>query len=279
MRKEHVCIKIVTAILLVGCLVVFYFTAEKESGPQTSGSPQIFAHRGASDRFNESTITAYEIAAAEGVDALEIDLRMTEDGTLVAMHDETIDRTTNGTGEVVEYTLDQLKSIPTVAVFDGEMTMEEIPTLEEILQRFEKEEAYYLETRLVEGKTLMEEPLLQLLKKHDLVKREAVMIQSFSEESLEKVRELAPELSLTLLFRKGEFDLEKALAADFPVIGMESSDATMKNVKALQRQGKQVQVFFNDRNKQKQEQKRMKRLQVDGYFTDYIGFTKELLSR
>ena len=56
--------------------------------PLVTESPKIIAHRGANDRLNEETISAYKIAAADGVDALEIDLRMTEDGALIAMHDQ-----------------------------------------------------------------------------------------------------------------------------------------------------------------------------------------------
>lgn len=71
-------------------------------------SPKIIAHRGANDRINEETISAYKIAAADGVDALEIDLRMTEDGALIAMHDQTINRTTNGKGEVSDFSWKKL---------------------------------------------------------------------------------------------------------------------------------------------------------------------------
>ena len=266
------------AVLFVSIAMFIAFSAVREEAePSLVETPKIFAHRGASDRFNESTLTAYQIAAQDGVDALEIDLRMTKDGELVVMHDETIDRTTTGSGEVSEYTVEELKTFQTVAVFSDETTVEEIPTLKELLETFLNTEGYYIETRLVNGQLLMEKPLIQLLDEFDLLSEELVTIQSFSQDSLDKVHELSPDLPLALLFRKGEFDLKTALSVEYPIIGLEASDATLKVVNQLHRQGKEVHVFFNDLETQAEEQERVKAFNVDGYFTDDILFTKQLI--
>jgi glycerophosphoryl diester phosphodiesterase len=279
MNGNNLHIKLAGLILsvVVITIIVFIASVEREPKPTVAEYPKIFAHRGASDQFNESTITAYQIAAEYGVDALEIDLRMTNDGSIVVMHDETIDRTTNGSGEVSNYNLEELKTYQTVEVFNNETTMEAIPTLKELIDTFKDKERYYIETRLVNGELVMEEPLIQLLNEYDLIKKDLVAIQSFSKKSLEKIRELAPDIPLTMLFSKGDFDLKKALRVNFPVIGMESTDVTMKIVNELHRQGKEVHVFFNNSDTQKKEQERVKALNVDGYFTDHIPFTKKLL--
>lgn len=270
--------------LLIICIFYLVGTAillELEVNPEPAivDSPKVLAHRGANDRFNESTITAYKIAAEDSVDALEMDLRMTADGILVVMHDETIDRTTNGTGEVSTYSLQEIKNFQTVDVFSQQTTTEEIPTLKEILMTFRDTEHYYIETRLVNGEPLMEEPLIELLHELDLISQGLVTIQSFSEQSLKEIHELAPDVPLTLLFRKGKFNLQKAKSVEYPFIGIEASDVTMKNVNELHRQGKEVHVFFNDKETQKEEQERVYMLNVDGYFTDDIRFTKELLKK
>lgn len=270
--------------LLIICIFYLVGTAillELEVNPEPAivDSPKVLAHRGANDRFNESTITAYKIAAEDSVDALEMDLRMTADGILVVMHDETIDRTTNGTGEVSTYSLQEIKNFQTVDVFSQQTTTEEIPTLKEILMTFRDTEHYYIETRLVNGEPLMEEPLIELLHELDLISQGLVTIQSFSEQSLKEIHELAPDVPLTLLFRKGKFNLQKAKSVEYPFIGIEASDVTMKNVNELHRQGKEVHVFFNDKETQKEEQERVYMLNVDGYFTDDIRFTKELLKQ
>lgn len=269
-------------ILLIICIMILVGTSilrEREVVPEPAvvDSPKIIAHRGANDRFNESTITAYKIAAEDSVDALEIDLRMTTDGELIVMHDETIDRTTNGTGEVSTYSLEEIKEFQTVDVFSQQTTMEAIPTLKEVFETFKDTEYYYIETRLVHGKLQMEEPLIELLNEFDLISQKLITIQSFSEKSLERIHKLAPDVPLTLLFSKGKFNLQEAKSVDYPFIGIEASDVTMKNVNELHRQGKEVHVFFNNKKTEKEEQERVHALNVDGYFTDNIHFTKNLL--
>lgn len=277
MNKKQIGIS--ATIVFASLLTLFCFIGIKntEADPGVVSSPKIFAHRGAIDRFNESTITSYKIASEDNIDALELDLRMTKDHELVVMHDETIDRTTNGTGKVSELTLKEVKAHDTLGEYNETITKERVPTLEEVFQTFGSSQKYYIETRLVEGRTIMEEFLVDLLEEYNLLDKRKVAIQSFSEDSLAKMRELAPELRFTLLFKRGEFDLEKALDTEFPVIGLESTDATVKAVNALHDQGKEVHVFFNNLETMESQQKKMKKLNIDGYFTDDISFTKQLL--
>ncbi|MDL4841887.1 glycerophosphodiester phosphodiesterase [Aquibacillus rhizosphaerae] len=262
-----------TIIILVGAQV------ENQPVPSMVDQPKIIAHRGANDRFNESTLTAYEIAAKDGVDSLEIDLRLTKDNSLVAIHDQSVDRTTDGAGKVIDFTLEEIQKFSTVAVFGNNTHKEEIPTLEDILEKFVDTEHYYIETRLVDGRLVMEEQLVQLLNEYGLIEKGLVTIQSFSEESLNKITELAPEVPLTLLFKKGQFDLSRAKQVEFPYIGIETTDVTRKVVNELHKQGKEVHVYFNNRDTEKSEQKRVKALLVDGYFTNDITYTKELFKQ
>lgn len=245
--------------------------------PSVTESPKIIAHRGANDRINEATIAAYKMAAANGVDALEIDLRMTEDGALIAMHDQAINRTTNGQGDVSDYSLEEIKSFLTIGEYHGQTFTEEIPTLNEILSTFTDTEHYYIETRLVNGELKMEEPLIELLEEYQLLEKGLVTIQSFSKQSLNKIHELHPKIPLTLLYKKGKFNLKDALTSPYPFIGIESSDITRGVVKKLHQNGKEVHVYFTNRKTQKKEQQRIKAFHVDGYFTDYIEYTKQLL--
>ena len=215
MTKKNVLITILSIVAIMSILGIFRTNIVTKSNiisnkalyvtPSVAESPKIIAHRGANDRINEETIPAYKIAAQDGVDALEIDLRMTEDGSLIAMHDKTIDRTTNGNGEVIDYSLEEIKSIPTIGEYNGQTLSEEIPTLDEIIATFTDTEHYYIETRLVNGELKMEEALIKLLKENNLISKGLVTIQSFSNQSLSKIHELEPEIPLTLLYSKGEF--------------------------------------------------------------------------
>lgn len=267
---------ILTLLISLGFATIALAITERKEEPVIAGKPLLIAHRGANDRFNEHTLTAYKIASKDGIDYLEIDLRMTKDGELVAMHDDTINRTTNGKGKVSDYTLEELKKFNTVSTFDNKMVSEEIPSLREIFDTFSDTENFYIETRLVDNQLAMEEKLIDLLKEYNLLNDQRVVLQSFSTKSLEKIKSLAPDIPLTHLFKKGKFNFNQAISSTYPIVGIESSDVTQRVVEKLHKSGKKVHVYFTNRRTQKEEQTRMKEIQVDGYFTDFILYTKEL---
>jgi glycerophosphoryl diester phosphodiesterase len=83
-------------------------------------SPLVVAHRGASAHRPELTLAAFELAVAQGADGLECDVRLTADGHLVCVHDDTVDRTSSGTGRVADLTLAQLGELDFGSWHDGE---------------------------------------------------------------------------------------------------------------------------------------------------------------
>ena len=92
---------------------------------------QIWAHRGASADAPENTMDAFQLAIEQGADGIELDVQLTADGVLVVCHDETIDRTSDGTGAIAELTLDQLRQYNFNNGHDGMHCP--IPTLAEVL--------------------------------------------------------------------------------------------------------------------------------------------------
>ncbi len=98
----------------------------------------IFAHRGASAIAPENTMAAFRSAITEGADGIELDVQRTRDGVIVVCHDETVDRTSNGTGFIRDLTLDELRTLDFSAGIDHQDKLwfgssEPIPTLEEVL--------------------------------------------------------------------------------------------------------------------------------------------------
>ncbi|MCL2531760.1 MAG: hypothetical protein FWE40_06355 [Oscillospiraceae bacterium] len=93
--------------------------------------PLIIAHRGANLEAPENTLPAFERALAHGVHGFENDVHITADGVLVVIHDDTIDRTSNGTGLVCEMTYDQLNAYDYGSWFSPEFAGTKIPTLRE----------------------------------------------------------------------------------------------------------------------------------------------------
>lgn len=198
--------------LLVGLFLVTGCVSQDQIRQIGTQNLLIIAHRGASAIAPEHTIISYEIAHQAGVDYIEIDLQMTKDGVLVAMHDEKVDRTTEGTGFVKEYTLRELKQLNAGKWFNEaypdlankEFEYEEVPTLEEIFLHFGDDVNYYIELKsppIYEG---MEEKLLALLKRYDLIRDghdlPKVIVESFNEDSLTKFHALEPMLPLIQLF-------------------------------------------------------------------------------
>ncbi len=90
--------------------------------------PLVIAHRGTPRELPENTLASFARALEQGADVLETDLRFSQDGTIVLVHDETLDRTTNGSGLVASHSLDEIKRLRTQAP-SGEYTDEQVPTL------------------------------------------------------------------------------------------------------------------------------------------------------
>ena len=92
---------------------------------------RVFAHRGYSGKYPENTMLAFREAEKAGTDGIELDVQLTKDGQIVIIHDETLDRTTTGTGWVKDHTLKELKALDASVIKGGTCPPERIPTLEE----------------------------------------------------------------------------------------------------------------------------------------------------
>ena len=100
--------------------------------------PLSVAHRGHSIAFPENTLEAYRQAIALGVEAIECDVNISRDGTLVMMHDVTLDRTTNGTGPVSDSTWDEIRQLDAGGKFKPEFAGVPVPSAEETLLLFKE---------------------------------------------------------------------------------------------------------------------------------------------
>jgi glycerophosphoryl diester phosphodiesterase len=100
--------------------------------------PEVIAHRGGGDEWPEETLYGFEQAVNLGVDVLEMDVHRTIDGALVLMHNETVDRTTDGTGRIKDLTLAEIKKLHAAARWPAEEKYRDIkvPTLEEVFDAF-----------------------------------------------------------------------------------------------------------------------------------------------
>ena len=90
-----------------------------------------FAHRGYSGKYPENTMLAFRKAAEAGADGIELDVQLTRDGEPVIIHDELVDRTTDGTGRVKDFTLAELQALDASYIYTGQYGRNPIPTLRE----------------------------------------------------------------------------------------------------------------------------------------------------
>jgi glycerophosphoryl diester phosphodiesterase len=95
---------------------------------------EIIAHRGFSGNYPENTLIAFQKAVEVGADYVELDVHFSKDKKLVVMHDATLDRTSNGKGEILEKTWAELQQLEAGSWFDAQFSNEKIPALEEAIQ-------------------------------------------------------------------------------------------------------------------------------------------------
>lgn len=170
------------------------------------GNTLIFAHRGSAGTHPENTMAAFEAAVKAGAEGLEIDIHLTKDGVPVVIHDDTVDRTTNGTGRVKDYTLEELKKLDAGSWFNANFEGAVIPTLEEVLH-WMSPTSLLLNIELKSGVVRyegIEQKALDLVRKYDLMER--VIFSSFNHYSLVEIKRLEPSADTAILFMEGIYE-------------------------------------------------------------------------
>lgn len=178
---------------------------------------KIFAHRGSKGTHPENTLASFKEAVRVGSDGIELDVHLTKDGYLVVIHDETVDRTTNGTGEIRNLTLAEIKAMDAGSWFHNKYAGEKIPTLEEVLLLltelgFNGQLNIELKTDVIQYEGLVEKCLaLQSAKDWPF----AIVYSSFNPYTLVELKQANPSQEIGLLFEskewadKGDAMLEK----------------------------------------------------------------------
>ncbi|AXY09673.1 glycerophosphodiester phosphodiesterase [Bacillus thuringiensis LM1212] len=277
MKKTYI-VTIICAFIVIGTFV-FHKVNELKYTKAINQLNHIknIAHRGASAYAPEHTIPAYKLGQQLKGDYIEIDLQMTKDGHLVAMHDETVNRTTNGTGLVKEHTLEELKKLNAGSSFNEkhpnlakkEYENAKVQTLEEVIEVFGHDANYYIETKLPDEYPGIEEKLLEIINHYEI--QDKVIIQSFSEESLQKIHNLNVNIPLVqLLSYKKAVQLTEPEIKKYKTycigLGMNYKYIDSAYVKRIKKHGLEVHPFTVDNE---QDMKKLLLWGVDGMFTNY----------
>ena len=168
------------------------------------------AHRGASGHAPENTLAAFRRAVSLGVTFIETDLQLTRDAHFVALHDETVNRTTNGQGAVQHMTLAEVRRLDAGSWFGSEFMGERIPTILDIVEFARKHDVvFYLEMK-PNGFWGGEHALISALRDSGAIQRSVII--SFDPVILQGLRKIEPTL-MTGLLSDGQLEspFEKAL--------------------------------------------------------------------
>ncbi len=240
-------------------------------------SPKVWAHRGASGYLPENTLEAFKLAADMGADGIELDVQFTHDRQLVVIHDERIDRTSDGQGAVVEMTLYQLRqynynrTIPDDKHYD-------IPTLEEVLGLV-RPTGMIINIELKTGVNFypgIEQATVDLVREYDMEDR--VIYSSFNHESLIRLKKYAPDAECGVLYSTGIAD-PSSYAKELGMQAIHPSIACMKYPGLSERcREKEIRMHVWTVNSEAQMEQ-MRQLGVDAVITNYPDVAMALYDR
>jgi len=235
----------------------------------------VVAHRGASGSAPENTVAAFRLACRVPCDQVEFDLRHTRDGQWVVMHDEKVDRTTDGAGKVADLTLAQIKRLDAGSWLAPEFAGERVPTLTEALAAIPPQIGLNVHVKTVLPDTdAPERELVQALA--DRKDRAAIYLMCDHELSVKRLQALDPDLPCGV-FGGADWQayLERTAALGLTVIQPGREVLCPDLVLAAHRRGMRVNVFWADTPEDMREFIEMR---VDGILTNQPAVLRRVLS-
>ncbi|WP_214777276.1 glycerophosphodiester phosphodiesterase [Exiguobacterium sp. s22] len=232
-----------------------------------------FAHRGVMAHLPENTMSAFNLALEAGADGIETDVHMTKDGELVLIHDETLNRTTDGNGLVSACTIYELRAF-NAGIRHGRE--DKIPTLQDLL-------------KLVQDKSV----LLNLEVKTDVLRYEGIetkiinaidasgiepsriLFSSFNHETIHRLKRMRPEIEAAILIAQPLFDMVgylRTVGADG--VHPHIDRITDAEIKWLQENGVPVRPYTIKTDAQLE---RCRALQVDAIFVNDVEWSRKTL--
>jgi len=227
----------------------------------TLPKPVIFAHRGASAHAPENTLAAFELARAQGADAIELDVKLSADGVPVVFHDPILDRVTNGSGTLANFDLAALQQLD---AGDGQR----IPTLAQVFELLGRSLFINIElTNYTTPKDDLVDKVAELIKEYEL--QSHIIFSSFLPKNLKRAAELLPDIPRGLLAIPRPLGI-LARAFGFPSPLYQAVHPSIKNTspKMIQQAHQRRQRVHVWTVNQADEMRQLAKWGVDGIFTD-----------
>ncbi len=237
----------------------------------------VTAHRGFSGQAPENTLAAFRAAIAAGADMVELDVHLTRDNEVVVIHDDTLERTTNGKGNVAEKTLAELKRLDAGSWFNPRFAGERIPTLAEVLEIVRGRILVNIE--LKKGKNFpytMEEladRTLAVVEKAGMT--DQVLFSSFDPAAVNRIREKNPRLPIALIVDKPwEKPEDPGGGTRYPTLNCRTTVLNEENIRRAHTAGIRVHVWTVNT---KEAMEKFIALGVDGIITNHPDSLIDLL--
>lgn len=262
---------VVLVIVMIGSCLLFLTGYNQQSKKVHMPDMLSFAHRGASSVAPENTRAAFAKGVELQADYLECDVHLSKDGELVIMHDDRVDRTTNASGYISDFTLAELRNLDVGSTYSEEFAGESIMTLNELIEEFYEQVGLLIELKNPQAYPGIEEKVVSLLLEYEDVS--SIIIQSFDVESMRKIHALLPDLQVGVLIRPTESFLSTKSIEDLTsfatYINFNVSFVNKRMVNKIHDQGGKVLVWSK---KDKKLVTKAQKYGVDGVITDFSNW-------
>jgi glycerophosphoryl diester phosphodiesterase len=241
-------------------------------------SPLIIAHRGASAHAPENTLAAFKLAIQKNADVIELDTKLTADEQVVVIHDQTVDRTTNGSGKVNNLPYAALREFDAGGHFGEKFQNEQIPTLEEVFEVCAGKILFNIElTNYLTPFDTLAEKVAQLISHFNLSKH--TLVSAFHPIPLRRFHKLSPSIPIGFLAKSGSAGflsrswLGRAII-HYHAIHPEKSDVSSNLVRNAHKYGQRVHPFTVNAP---EEMMKLLSLGVDGIITDDPALARKII--
>ncbi len=241
--------------------------------------PVVFAHRGASAHAPENTLASFELALAQGSDAIELDAKLTADGHIVVFHDATLERTTDGTGRLAHRKLAELRALDAGSFFSTKYRGEKIPLLEEVFEAVGHKLLINVElTNYTTPRDRLVEKVCELVKRCGLEAH--VLFSSFLSSNLNKARQLLPQVPRGLLAAEhwiGAWARSFGFSfGDYAALHPYVTDVDLREVQRVHRLKRRIHVWTVNKP---EIMANLQAWDADGIFTDDPALALQVLGR
>lgn len=246
---------------------------------ETFPRPVLFAHRGDLAHAPENTLPSFSQAIQKGADGVELDAKLTADGHVIVIHDESVDRTTDGKGKVASLTLEAIRKLDAGSWFDAKFAGAKVPLLEEVFETVGRDRLINIElTNYYAGHDRLVEKVCELIKRHNNARQ--IIFSSFKSSNLKTAAQIMPEIPRGLLALPGLLGLWARsfgfMFGDYQASHPYISDVRREGIQRVHRVNRRVHVWTaND----PQDIQRLRDWGVDGLFTDDPATAVQALGR